>query len=99
MLEKWNKQDERTYEQAKKHARDSGAGEGRAREIAAKEVNEKRIREDRETDHPMGGSEDGGRPLEMQDKLELQRRANELNIEGREDMNCEQLIEAIRRRQ
>ena len=99
MPEAWRDKDERQYQHIKDSQLEEGKSEDEAEEIAARTVNKQR-REVGET--PSKTSQGTGNPntsLEERTKQELYNRADELNIEGRSNMDKDELIEAIRKAQ
>ncbi|MDX1624188.1 MAG: Rho termination factor N-terminal domain-containing protein [Gemmatimonadota bacterium] len=99
MPESWTKKDERQYEHVKESEMERGKTEEKAEEIAARTVNEQRREEGRTENETTGGTGNPNAPLEERTVEELRNRAAELNVEGRSDMDKDELIEAIRSRQ
>lgn len=93
----WSAKDERQYEHVKESVRDRGAGESRAKEIAARTVNKQRREEGRTPQRRTMGTGNPRAPLEERSKDELYNLAEESDIKGRSRMNKNQLITAIRR--
>ncbi len=92
----WTEKRERQYQAIKQSELDRGASAERAEEIAARTVNKQR-RESGET--PTARTQGTGNPnspLEERTRDELYNRARELDIEGRSEMNKQELIQAIR---
>jgi hypothetical protein len=96
----------RQYEHIKQSERDQGASEGRAEEIAARTVNKERARSgesrtrSRTSTNDMSSSRRGGqrsgtdRP-KGRTRDQLYNEAKQMGIEGRSNMNKEQLQRAI----
>lgn len=97
----WSEKDERMYEEIKKDRMDDGKSEDRAKEIAARTVNKKRREEGRTKSgrKTTSGTGNPNRSLEDRSRQELYNRAQELDIEGRSDMDKDELVEAIRKKQ
>jgi hypothetical protein len=95
----WSDKDERQYEHIKKSEKERGKSESRAKEIAARTVNDQRRKEGRTEKKSTSGTGNPHSPLEDRSKDQLRNRARELDIEGRSKMNKAELIEAIRTRQ
>lgn len=96
----------RQYEHIKESQRDQGASESRAEEIAARTVNKERARagESREASRTstqdMSSSRRGGRRSgtnreKGRTRDQLYNEAKNLNIDGRSNMNKEQLRRAV----
>lgn len=96
MPEAWSDKDERKYEHIKDSSKRRGKGEARAKEIAARTVNKQRRQEGRTPNKTTSGTGNPNKRLEERTKDELYQRAKELGIDGRSDMNKQELIEAIR---
>ncbi len=96
----WSQKDERQYEKIKESAKDRGKSESRAKEIAAATVNKERRQEGRTESgrKTTSGSGNPNQKLEDRTKRELYNRAQELDIEGRSDMDKDELVRAIRKR-
>ncbi|NJP45833.1 plasmid stabilization protein [Actinacidiphila epipremni] len=99
---------ERQYEHIKDSAKDRGASEGRAKEIAARTVNKERARSGESrtssrtsTKDPKSASERGGqrshRGAQGPTRDQLYEEAKKKNVEGRSQMNKEQLRRAVGR--
>jgi hypothetical protein len=99
---------ERQYEHIKDSAKDRGASEGRAKEIASRTVNKQRARsgESRSasrtsTQDPKSASQRGGershRGAQGPTKDQLYEEAKKKNIEGRSSMNKQELRKALGR--
>jgi hypothetical protein len=109
MPQSWSDKRERQYEHVKEGAKDRGAGEGRAKEIAARTVNKNRAQsgESRQASKTStndmspqrrGGKRSGNRqgpggPTRDQ----LYNEAKKKNIEGRSKMTKKQLAKALGR--
>src|ERR687890_206802 len=96
---------ERQYEHIKDSAKDRGASESRAEEIAARTVNKERARSGesrtRSTSSTQGDSPSrrgGRRSSESPTREELYEQAKRLGIEGRSKMNKAQLARAVGRK-
>ncbi|WP_438483891.1 plasmid stabilization protein [Streptomyces sp. S186] len=103
-----SKKRERQYEHIKESAKERGASEKRAKEIAARTVNKERARsgESRSssrvsTQDPKSASQRGGershRGAQGPTKDQLYEEARKKNVEGRSNMNKEQLRRAVGR--
>jgi hypothetical protein len=92
----WSKKDERQYEKIKKSSIWRGIKAKRAKEIAARTVNKTRRERGRTPNRISQGTGNPNRPLEERSKRELYNRAQELDIEGRSNMNKAELVRAIR---
>ena len=99
---------ERQYEHVKDSAKDRGASEGRAKEIAARTVNKERARsgESRSasrtsTKGPKSASQRGGERshsgAQGPTKHQLYEEAKKKNIEGRSSMSKQELRKALGR--
>lgn len=95
----WSKKDERQYEHIKGSALDRGAGEDRAKEIAARTVNKQRREEGRTPNKRTQGTGNPNQPREEHTRDELYNQAKQVDISGRSSMNKAELIEAIKRAQ
>src|SRR3954467_8810899 len=91
----------RQYEHVKESAKDRGASEGRAEEIAARTVNkekarsgESRTRSKSSTKGPSPSRRGGQRSGDSPTRDELYAQAKQLGIEGRSKMNKQQLARA-----
>lgn len=96
MPQAWSDKDERKYEHIKESSRERGKSERRAKEIAARTVNKQRRQEGRTPKKTTSGTGNPTKGLEERTKDELYQRAKELGIDGRSDMNKQELIDAIR---
>jgi len=99
MPDAWSDKDERQYEHIKDNQLDRGKSEDRAEQIAARTVNKQRREEDRTPNETTEGTGNPNTKLEDRTKDELQNRAAELNIDGRSDMDKDELVAAIREKQ
>jgi hypothetical protein len=99
---------ERQYEHVKDSAKDRGASEGRAKEIAARTVNKERARSGEaksssrtSTKDPKSASQRGGershRGAQGPTRDQLYEEAKKKNIEGRSSMNKQELRKAVGR--
>jgi hypothetical protein len=95
----WNDKDERQYKHVLDSELERGRSEDRAKEIAARTVNEPRRREGRTRNRTTGGTGNPRRALEERSKRQLYNRAKELDIDGRSKMSKDELVRAIRARQ
>lgn len=98
-MPEWTEKDERQYEHVKQNQKERGRSEERAKEIAARTVNQQRRREGRTPNERTQGTGNPNVPLEDRSVEELRNRARELDVHGRSDMRKHELIEAIRKRQ
>jgi hypothetical protein len=107
--EAWSNKRERQYEHIKESAKDGGASEERAQEIAARTVNKERARsgEARESSRlsrrDMSSGRRGGQRSRTnrpkgRTKEQLYNEAKRMGIEGRSKMNKQQLQRAVGRR-
>jgi len=95
----WTDKDARKYEHIRESATESGKSESRAREIAARTVNRDRREEGRTPNRTTKGTGNPNTPLDERTRDELYNRATELDIEGRSEMDKDELVRAIRDRQ
>ena len=98
MPDAWSAKRERQYEHIKESAQKRGASTARAKEIAARTVNDQR-RKAGETKSGRKTTSGTGNPqtrLEDRTKQQLYNRAAELGIEGRSKLDKEGLVRAIR---
>jgi len=95
----WSKKDERQYEHIRKSERERGRSSERAKEIAARTVNDQRRREGRTENRTTQGTGNPRSPLESRTVQQLRNRARELKIPGRSSMRKDELISAIRKEQ
>ncbi len=94
----WNAKDERQYEAVKQSLKRNGKSEERAREIAARVVNNQRREEGRTPNRRTQGTGNPNTSLEERTVDQLQNIAANLNVSGRSTMRKDELIEAIRAR-
>jgi len=92
----WTEKDRRQYEHIKGSALEQGRTEDRAEEVAARTVNKQRREAGRTPTRRSSGTGDPNSRLEARSRDELYNRAQELDIEGRGDMDKAELVEAIR---
>lgn len=95
----WSKKDERQYEHVRKSERDRGRSADRAKEIAARTVNDQRRKEGRTENKTTQGTGNPNSSLESRTVQQLRNRARELDVRGRSSMRKDELISAIRRKQ
>lgn len=97
----WSDKDERMYEHIKESREEEGVDEDRAEEIAARTVNKHRREEGRTESgkKTTSGTGNPNDPLEERTKQELYNRAKQLDIEGRSEMDKDELVDAIREKQ
>ena len=99
----------RQYEHVKESARERGASEDRAEEIAARTVNKERARSgesrtrSRTSTHDIssgrrGGKRSGSSGPRGRTRDQLYNEAKNLNIDGRSRMNKRQLLAAVNRK-
>jgi hypothetical protein len=93
----WTKKDERQYEHIKENARERGASEDRAQEIAGRTVNKQRREEGRTPNKRTQGTGNPNAELNELTRDELYNRARELEIAGRSSMTKAELVSAVRR--
>ena len=95
----WSDKDERQYEHIKESAKKRGKSMKRAKEIAARTVNNERREEGRTKSgrKSTSGTGNPNRSLEDRSKQELYNRAKQLAIEGRNKMDKKELVRAIRK--
>lgn len=103
----WGSKRERQYEHVKESAKDRGAGEGRAKEIAARTVNKNRAQSGEsdqaspesvkdKSPQQRGGQRSGNRTgPKGQTKQELYGEARRRNIKGRSSMTKSELERAL----
>ena len=105
----WSNKRERQYEHIKESERDRGVPMKRAKEIAARTVNKERARtgEARESSRTSrqdmsssrrGGQRSGTNRPKGRTRDQLYNEAKKLNIEGRSNMNKDQLKRAVDRK-
>ena len=95
----------RQYEHVKDSAKDRGASEGRAEEIAARTVNKERARSGESRTRSKSSTEGsspsrrgGQRSGDSPTRDELYEQAKQLGVEGRSKMNKQQLARAVGRK-
>lgn len=93
----WSDKDERKYEHIKDSARDRGADEDTAEEIAARTVNKARREAGRTPNKTTQGTGNPNTPLEQRSRDELYNQAKELGISGRSKLKKPELIQAIKK--
>ena len=94
----WTKKDERQYAKIRESARERGASEKRAKEIAARTVNKQRRKEGRTPSKKTMGTGNPRTRLDERTVDELRNIASEMKIRGRGRMKKQELIQAIRKR-
>ena len=92
----WSVKDERQYEHIKDRAEERGAGESRAKEIAARTVNKHRRETGRTPNRRTQGTGNPNRALDERTRDELYNIAKERNIHGRASMTKRELVSALR---
>jgi hypothetical protein len=92
----WSRKDERQYQHIRDSAKERGASEDRAEEIAARTVNKGRRERGETPRKTTQGTGNPNRSLEERTKQELLNRARELKVSGRSHMTKSQLARAIR---
>jgi len=97
MPKAWSDKDERQYEHIKESAKERGRSESAAKELAARTVNQQRREEGRAESDQSRATGNPNSPLEERTKEELYNRAKELDIDGRSQMDKDELIAAIRK--
>jgi hypothetical protein len=98
MPKAWSKKDEKQYEHIRKSEKERGRSDKRAKEIAARTVNQQRRKEGRTPNRRTQGSGNRNRPLEERTVEELRNLASGMNIEGRSRMKKAKLVQSIRSR-
>jgi len=96
MPKAWSKKDEKQYEHIRKSEKERGRSDKRAKEIAARTVNQLRRKEGRTPNRRTQGSGNPNLPLEERTVEELRNLASKLNIEGRSKMKKDKLVQSIR---
>lgn len=96
MPEAWSNKDERQYRKIRDDAKKRGTSPKRAKEIAARTVNQTRRKENRTPNKTSSGTGNPTHKLEDRTVNELKNRARELRIEGRSKMDKSELIRSIR---
>lgn len=94
----WSSKDERQYEHIKDSEGKRGRSEERAKEIAARTVNDQRRKEGRTENRRTSGTGNPNSSLEERSRDQLVNRAGELGITGRHAMRKAELVDAIRAR-
>jgi len=94
----WTDKDERMFEHVKNSELSRGRSAARAREIAARTVNQQRRKEGKTPQKTTQGTGNPNSSLDERTVDELRNRARELSINGRSKMNKAELVCAIRRR-
>ena len=92
---RWSAKDERQYEHIKDSQLDSGAGEDRAEEVAARTVNKRRRSEGRTLNRRTMGTGNPRTPLAERTRDELYNLARDLHIVRRSGMRKDELVDAI----
>ncbi|MGH7506580.1 MAG: Rho termination factor N-terminal domain-containing protein, partial [Longimicrobiales bacterium] len=92
MPDAWSDKDERQYEHIKESNLERGTSTDRAKEIAARTVNQQRREEGRTPNQSTQGTGNPNRGYEDRTKDELYNIAKERNIEGRSRMTKSELI-------
>lgn len=87
---------ERQYQHVLDSEREQGRPKDRAKEIAARTVNQQRRKEGQTPNKRTMGTGNPNTPLEDRLRDELYNRARELGISGRSSMTKAQLVAAIR---
>jgi hypothetical protein len=95
----WTKKDERQYDHVREGERRRGRSPERAREIAARTVNDQRRKEGRTENRTTSGTGNPRSSLEDRTVAQLRNRAKEMDISGRSSMRKAELVDAIRERQ
>ncbi|KAA5542648.1 addiction module toxin RelE [Roseiconus nitratireducens] len=98
-MPEWSDKDKRQYEHIKSSAESRGRSTERAEEIASRTVNKQRREEGRTPQQTTQGTGNPNTPYEDRTVEELHSLASEMQIEGRSDMNKQQLIDALRAKQ
>jgi plasmid stabilization system protein ParE len=93
----WSNKDERKYEHIKTSAKESGASEERAKEVAARTVNKGRREEGRTPNKRTQGTGNPNQPLQERTRDELYNIAKEKNVEGRSKMTKQELVKALQK--
>ncbi len=93
----WSKKDERKYEHIRDGAKERGASEKKAKEVAARTVNKGRRQEGRTPNKTTQGTGNPNRSLEDRTRAELYNLAKERGISGRSKMAKAELVQALRR--
>ena len=93
----WSAKCERQYQHVKESAKERGASNDRAKEIAARTVNKSRRQHGETPNRTTQGTGNPNTELDVRSVDELKNIAADLNIEGRSKMKKAQLVKAIRR--
>lgn len=93
----WSKKDERKYEHNKDGAKERGASDKKAKEVAARTVNKGRRQEGRTPNKTTQGTGNPNRSLEDRTRAELYNLAKDRNVSGRSKMDKAELVQALRR--
>jgi hypothetical protein len=96
MPQAWSSKDERQYRKIRDSAKKRGKSTKRAKEMAARTVNETRRKENRTPNRTDSGTGNPNNNLEDRTVRELRNRARELHIDGRSKMDKRELIRSIR---
>lgn len=96
MPDAWSDKDERQYRHIKDSELERGRSEERAKEIAARTVNQQRREEGRTPNRTTQGTGNPNERYEDRTVDELRNLASERGIEGRSKMRKAQLIAALR---
>jgi hypothetical protein len=99
MPEAWTNKDERQYQHIRESALERGTEERRAKEVAARTVNQQRREEGRTPNRRTQGTGNPQLPLEKRSREELYNQARQLDVPGRSGMSKDELVRAIRRKQ
>lgn len=98
MPSSWTEKDERQYEHVKESNQDRGVPKKRAKEIAARTVNQTRREHGKTPNKQSQGTGNPHTSLEDRSKQELYNMAQDLNIDGRSKMSKSDLVQAIRQK-
>jgi hypothetical protein len=98
MPDAWSDKDERKYQHVKASEKARGKSAAKAKEIAARTVNQQRHSEGRTPNKTSQSTGNPSTPLPERSKQQLYNRAQQLNIAGRSRMNKDELVQAIRKR-
>jgi len=96
MPQAWSSKDERQYRKIRDSAKKRGKSTKRAKEIAARTVNQTRRKENRTPNRTDSGTGNPNNKLENRTVRELRNRARELRIDGRSKMDKSELVRSIR---
>jgi hypothetical protein len=97
MPQAWSRKDERMYDHIRKSEKSRGKSSDRAKEVAARTVNQQRRKEGRTPNKTTQGSGNPNVSLKSRSASELRNRARQLKISGRSKMTKDELIAAIRK--